>query len=101
MDRQPTEEQTKKGRHNMEDIILVNNKLNEWCGTQGINYYEGDTALGYLFKYAIPALSERLKDVTKILELLKDWVIDFTFDGTDPAITLFWAIWEVIHGDLG
>ncbi len=40
----------------MEDIILANEKMNRWCGTKGINYYDGDTALGLLFKYAVPKL---------------------------------------------
>ena len=43
----------------MENIALANEELNKWCGTENINYYEGDTALGFLFKYAVPELDRR------------------------------------------
>ena len=40
----------------MKNIILANKELNKWCGTEGINYYEGIEALGFLFKYVVPKL---------------------------------------------
>lgn len=48
-----------------EDIISANKKLNEWCGTEGINYLEGVASLGYLFKYAVP----KLQDLGNTIEL--------------------------------
>lgn len=92
----------------MEDTISANKKLNEWCGTEGINFYEGDTALGFLFKYAVPKVlhfslcmmghndpdlvayyvSLRSPDAKKI----------YFAEHKDPALTLFEAIYKALEG---
>ncbi len=82
----------------------TNEQLNEWCGTQGINYYEGDTALGLLFKYAVPKLG--------LLQIIlqpdtSGWYCGLNIDGKqqvelyesnnkDPALALFWALYSLI-----
>jgi hypothetical protein len=69
--------------------------------------------LNNLFKYAVPKLmandyslrltaSKLVVDhsdsynarITKFL----NWEKDIIIQGTDPALALFWAIWEVTHG---
>lgn len=101
-----------------EDIVSANESLNKWCNTQGINYYEGIEALGRLFKYAVPRLQDRGHQVEILgfehkgfrATVYKD---GFTQDGAgnyepciepicqkeneDPALALFWAIWEIIQ----
>jgi len=92
----------------MEDIILANKELNEWCGTEGINYYEGIEALGFLFKYAVPKLP-----TTCDMYLSVHWekpgyytctIQDIHIKGfrtifitdTDPALALFWALYPIL-----
>jgi len=73
----------------MKNIKLANEELNIWCGTQGINYYEGDTALGFLFKYAVPKLKLEYANWKSILH---DWVDETTGDYEKDAVSLFWII---------
>ena len=82
----------------MEDIIIANGKLNEWCDTEGINYYEGIEALGFLFKYAVPKV-----DVVTIDFQEKSCMVWATLNGKsiidhheDPALALFWALNSII-----
>lgn len=82
-------------------------KLWEWCG----NHYPvpPDIDLNYLFKYAVPRVEKVLElDISFhrchgniwscILTTYKGdtAVIPASFEY--PALALFWAIWEVIHG---
>jgi len=73
----------------------------------GIPLYTLSLDLNNLFKYAVPKLQKDGLDVTLYLncwsypEVIiyrdrdsKEW---HTSD-EDPALALFWAIWEVIHG---
>ena len=89
------------------DIILANKKLNEWCNTEGINYYEGITALGNLLKYAVPEL--------ELLQIIlqpdnDEWYCGVTTDkdqqtelyeagDKDPALALFRAIYKALGGE--
>ncbi len=94
----------------MEDIITANEKLNERCGTQGINYYEGIEALGFLFKYVVPKLPNYVIQFypTKV-NPTDEYVTWYAIVGLrdtagihkedkDPALALFWvlcwALWE-------
>jgi len=97
-----------------EDIVLANESLNKWCNTEGINYYEGDTALGLLFKYAVPKLHDEYKllyinfDAPFHEQEIEDmWLCQISSDytgktwkvlkeGSTPALALFWAIYEVV-----
>ncbi len=100
MDKQPTKEQIK------EDIVLANQEINKWCGTEGINYYEGDTALGLSFKYAVPKLQEEGKFIQleafeqKGFRCIISNMITVRggkmFYNDNPALALFWAIWEAV-----
>jgi len=104
----------------MEDILIANKKLNEWCGTEGINYYEGDTALGFLFKYAVPKLNPygllgiefHNSVIDKVLTpdevwgfechiKLEKYILD-RFDGQaeTPALALFGAICGLAEGGI-
>ena len=98
----------------MEDIITANERLNEWCGTNGINYYEGDTALGFLFKYAVPKVDiEKIvfdgydecychihipDKPRKFLDFIGKPPKTREVIGSDinPALSLFWAIHSVL-----
>ena len=75
----------------MKNIIQANKELNEWCGTEGINYYEGDSALGFLLEYAVPKLDK----VTK-WNVLYRWVLEICRHKIDPALVLFWALYAVV-----
>ena len=89
----PTEEQIKK--------------LWEWCGIK-TKVRVGDKAnthkaticfpidLNNLFEYAVPKLSSKMAKY-KVMYLLKDWVEAITIFDKDPALALFWAIWEVME----
>jgi hypothetical protein len=101
-----------------EDIVLANESLNKWCNTEGINYYEGIEALGNLFKWVVPKLFswslgknwelDNDSNVTIIPNGIKatvdlvrpehyDQVMPSEAISEDPALSLFWAIWKVIH----
>ena len=96
----------------MKNIVTANKELNRWCGTEGINYYEGDTALGFLFKYAVPKLRELYTlqhidyDLVRNQVLIWYWIRhrpenpdDFTAKwgiNKDPALALFWCIFSII-----
>ena len=43
-----------KLEHYMNDIVVANTLLNNWCGTKGVDYYKGKYALSNLFRYAVP-----------------------------------------------
>lgn len=81
----------------MADIILANKELNEWCGTEGINYYEGIEALGFLFKYAefkaVIAIGVKQKisidDARR--QLFEQW-LDNIKRGLNYTNALFWAL---------
>ena len=80
-----------------ENIVLANEYLNKWCNTEGINFYEGIEALGNLFKWAVPKLhyaSLSFQPCWKWNYLAE--VDGYSFNGQDPALTLFWAIGEVM-----
>ncbi len=91
-----------------EDILSANKQLNEWCDTQDINYHEGITALGYLFKYAVPktvatiAFSlPRTQGIPEAYRILfGEWIRKYTEQtgGLELVDALFWVIWEAIHG---
>ena len=93
----------------MRNLVTANEELNQWCGTKGINYYEGDTALGFLFKYAVPKLScydlgWAIPDVRAPVigaHNAKVWIgnvkFGYDYDYEDPALALFWAIYQVIE----
>jgi len=87
----------------MVDIITANEELNTWCGTEGINYYEGIDALGNLFKYAVPKV-EAFTLVKQVGEaeykssaLLQGKSSRIVYD-KDSALALFWACYSVITG---
>ena len=96
----------------MKDIILANKELNEWCGTGGINYYEGIGALGFLFKYAVPKLQEMdcgfvLCDSQGKPPFHTDIYTGYTGgsetihchqEGENPALALFWSIFSALGG---
>ena len=54
--------------------------------------------LNNLFKYAVPKLIEKLA-WGRYVDLMKKWLDDILFESKDPALTLFWTIWEVIKKD--
>ena len=81
----------------MKNIILANKELNEWCGTKGINYYEGIEALGFLFKYAVPLLEGKL-GYKEAYKLLIKWITE-VIEGKDPAGSLFRAIFKCLGGE--
>ncbi len=84
-------------------------EINQWCGTEDINYYEGIEALGFLFKYAVPKLGD------------KEWYVELYYDkpiyvatiykqdgekatvkrDEDPALALFWAIYKIMEDEDG
>jgi len=105
----------------MKNIVTANGELNRWCGTENINYYEGDTALGFLFKYAVPKVIY-LKGYGHpfTVSIISGWgdtsgdygveianptlwkkghstsryVLEFS---QDPALALFWALYKVME----
>ena len=84
----------------MGNIIKANEKMNQWCGTQGINYYEGDTALGFLFKYPVPklsywAMSQEVNTRTGASVQTLDYKKSGVVFGETPAIALFRALDKV------
>ena len=87
--RQPTEE----------EIEQANKELNKWCGTKGINYYEGVAALGFLFKYAVPkVISHNDYFRLEYNRSNNEWDCQVGLkvrSHKDPAPLLFWAIKEV------
>jgi len=97
----------------MKNVVTANEELNRWCGTEGINYYEGIEALGFLFKYAVPKTAKAgyeiliscpcgTDGVTRYnVMLLKEDAHPYEYStGIMERLedALFWAIWEVIHG---
>ncbi len=102
-------------------------ELWEWCGFRqkypDAAYYEpsnwymypnGDTDklpsidLNNLFQWAVPKLRKYYTSLTEsflpehyshtIIPLLEQWIQDIEENlELDPALALFWAIWEVIH----
>ena len=89
------------------DIVTANEELNRWCGTKNINYYEGNTALGFLFKHAVPRLEGECwitfehpygqpllwRASIKWVDKGDDEDIDAVHEDVGPA--LFWAISKV------
>ena len=90
----------------MQNIISANKQLNEWCGTEGINYYEGIESLGFLFKYAVPKAIDKIMSEQECSSdlayaiLFKKWLRKLELDIPHHETTLFWAIYEVIHGKI-
>ena len=96
----------------MRNLVTANEELNKWCGTEGINYYEGDTALGFLFKYAVPKVKKLCGSEIHIEFVFRDNFVDccifyypegsgyksWVSPGKTDALALFWAIWEVMKG---
>lgn len=89
----------------MKNIVTANEELNGWCGTENINYYEGDTALGFLFKYAVSKLDNPfitmhytegrwLVSVYHAKEEGKPYRVRTT-ENKDPALALFRAIYDL------
>lgn len=98
MDKQPTQEQIKE--------------FWEWCGLTAVwnehDYLKADKPtiiapgidLNNLFKYAVPKLpagSLLWYGGNKGYGCCINYP-HIEFDNADPALALFWAIWEVIHG---
>ena len=97
----------------------------EWCGLtkikRGWKFPDGDALidcgnppidLNNLFKYAVPKLKENgfMVSLNLLGSIIGDWSCRLhkgffpneTFaekENSDPALALFWAIWEVIHND--
>lgn len=88
----------------------------EWCGFRDVHYnslgaigqkWSGrypkeewrylDIDLNNLFKYAVPIAHNKLGDEA-LYDLMIMWIRNVIF-GKDPALALFWAIWEVIKND--
>ena len=91
----------------MKNIILANKELNEWCGTEDINYYEGIEALGFLFKYAVPKALEAIAErgycppVMKLFQLWYDELVTQTGDSSNieqAALALFWTVKFIKEG---
>ena len=89
----------------MENIILANQQLNEWCGTEGINYYEGIEALGFLFKYAVPKVIKdyKLSSIHATWRPKGIWRVAVYYyhgvgsgEGATYALALFWAVYRVL-----
>ena len=96
----------------MKNIVTANKELNRWCGTEGIIYYGGDTALGFLFKSAVPKLLPghdfAIYWVLDVDAPKGTWAISMSCPGygengiirlrdNDPALALFWAIMKIIE----
>ena len=60
----------------------------EWCETHYIEEMGKSINLNSLFKYAVPKVDNQIG-------LLHEWVDNIVIYG-DPALALFWAIWNVI-----
>jgi len=91
----------------MNNLITANNELNRWCNTKDINYYEGDNALGFLFKYAVPLVVSKLESkfddaltnqIRGLERLFRKWISKIG-EGYSPENALFWATWEVIENE--
>jgi len=86
----------------------------EWCGLDEVlasdgeyHWFKGEEIVsptddaGYpvidlnnLFRWAVPKLSSKMAKY-EVMYLLKDWIEDVTIFGKDPALALFWAIWNI------
>ena len=51
--------------------------------------------LNNLFKYAVPKLLETINEGRAIMLLGIDWIRAVIIKRQDPALALFWAIWQV------
>ena len=75
---------------------IANTKYS-YCGAQP------PIDLNFLFKYAAPKVRDTLSH-RDYRNLMLDWIDEFTAVKSlptepDPANSLFWAIWEVIHNE--
>lgn len=60
-------------------------------GLQNINLPPID--LNNLFKYPVPVLIK--EDWVKAWKILGDWIEEVASYDSDPALALFWAVWQV------
>ncbi len=85
----------------------------KWCETHYIEEMGKSINLNNLFKYAIPKLGvcDRIEIDWSPVKGCRDYTADVVLWSSvnvgshhkwtvseDPALALFWAIWEVIHG---
>ena len=84
-----------------EDTILANEQMNDWCGTKGINYYEGIEALGFLFEYAVPKIitvlivRNGIDEYEALRIIFARWLEKFR-ERYSFEDALFWAIYPII-----
>lgn len=112
----------KELEHYMKDIAVANTLLNDWCGTEGVDYYKGEYALSNLFRYAVPKAIE-IEDGRSIDFRSPDTHRDFPSDywlcriegcfssmfggwiaqekGETPARALFWAVFRMKVNAIG
>ena len=55
--------------------------------------HDGTIDLNNLFKYAVPKVLSKM-EWTEWFHFMVSWAIKI-YDKKDPALALFWAIWEV------
>jgi len=110
MDREPTKEEIREFWEWC-GLTLIPHTDRYSSGTQNwIEYQYGGTRvdkpeldLTNLFRYAVPALNEKLDRHIQLTQVMSGWECniglgDITYTDDDPAMALFWAIWEVIKG---
>ena len=85
----------------------------EWCGFKfsypippHIINPDGETCddelgidLNNLFKYAVPKVRKELSPLNYGM-VMYDWLHQFVETDKDPALALFWAIYEIIKGGI-
>jgi hypothetical protein len=106
--KQPTQEQIKEFWEWCGIVRYIENGLEHWKlkdKNEFVSYYPLSTDLNNLFKYAVPKL-EGIKLITndapsgdRFFNATTHYGRDKkTITNEDPALALYWAIWEVIHG---
>ena len=100
MDR-PTQEQIQRfweGRGlEHKTIKYLPDKKELWFYNGHWDYEPPPIDLNNLVKYAVRELRERVGYVETV-RLLVRWVMKFMKEGLDPALALFWALWQVKEG---
>ena len=95
--KQPTQEQIKEFWEWCGFSVKCENDIHYWYDPKG-KFYDMHSPfidLNNLFKYAVPKLKGWTPARDKIL---RQWLTIFIRDDSDPALALFWAIWEVKDG---
>ena len=84
----------------------------KWCGIPYEGYGNADRLKAKnlpdidpnnLLKYAIPKLKDKLQQNTdpvnsfqyRYFLVLQDWITCMSYGNEDPALALFWALWQV------